>query len=200
MSLYGQASGNTLKGKINRLTELRGYSAYEIALIYGFVGTEEEWLNSIEAGGGVRSFNGREGYLMPQAGDYTAEMVGARPDTWMPTYSDVGADKAGSAEAVSSSLTQEVNTKQAKITSVTVSLSTNWTGAESPYSQTVAVPGATATKMVDLQPAPDQIHSLMENGTAGLQAVNNNGAVTVYAFGEKPAEAMTIQATLTEVL
>lgn len=30
MSLYGQASGNTLKGKINRLAELRGYSAYEI--------------------------------------------------------------------------------------------------------------------------------------------------------------------------
>lgn len=197
MSLYGQASGNTLKGKINRLTELRGYSAYEIALIYGFVGTEEEWLNSIEAGGGVRSFNGREGYLMPQAGDYTAEMVGARPASWMPSYSDVGADKAGAAEAVSGSLTQKINTK---ILTTSISLTADWTGEESPYSQIVTVPDATAKRMVDLQPAPDQIHSLMENGTAGLQAVNNNGAVTVYAFGEKPTEAMTIQATLTEVL
>ena len=51
MSLFGQASGNTLKGKINRLTELRGYSAYEIALIHGYSGTEEDWLNDIDVGG-----------------------------------------------------------------------------------------------------------------------------------------------------
>lgn len=193
MSLYGQASGNTLKGKINRLTELRGYSAYEIALIHGFVGTEEEWINSIEAGGGVRTFNGREGYIVPLAGDYTAEMVGARPNNWMPTYSDVGADKAGSAAAVK-------NFAQQKISTASVSLTTGWTGDASPYAQIVTISGMTATKMVDLQPTPEQIHALMENGTSGLQAVNNNGVVTVYAFGEKPAEAMTIQATLTEVL
>lgn len=40
---------------------------------------------------GVTSFNGRDGAVTPQAGDYTAEMVGARPDTWMPTAADVGA-------------------------------------------------------------------------------------------------------------
>jgi hypothetical protein len=193
MSLYGQASGNTLKGKINRLTELRGYSAYEIALIHGFVGTEEEWIDSITGGGGVRRFNGREGYVVPLAGDYTAEMVGARPNNWMPTYSDVGADKAGSAEAVK-------NFAQQKISTASVSLTTGWTGDASPYAQIVTISGMTATKMVDLQPTPEQIHALMENGTSGLQAVNNNGAVTVYAFGEKPAEAMTIQATLTEVV
>jgi hypothetical protein len=193
MSLYGQASGNTLKGKINRLTELRGYSAYEIALIHGFVGTEEEWIDSITGGGGVRRFNGREGYVVPLAGDYTAEMVGARPNNWMPTYSDVGADKAGSAAAVK-------DFAQQKISTASVSLTTGWTGDASPYAQIVTISGMTATKMVDLQPTPEQIHALMENGTSGLQAVNNNGAVTVYAFGEKPAEAMTIQATLTEVL
>lgn len=193
MSLYGQASGNTLKGKINRLTELRGYSAYEIALIHGFVGTEQEWIDSITGGGGVRRFNGREGYVVPLAGDYTAEMVGARPNSWMPTYSDVGADKAGSAAAVK-------NFAQKKISTDSVSLTTGWMGDASPYTQIVTISGMTATTMVDLQPTPEQIHALMENGTSGLQAVNNNGAVTVYAFGEKPAEAMTIQATLTEVL
>ncbi len=45
MSLTGNAKAEqTLRGKINRLDELRGYSAYELALIHGFKGTEEEWL------------------------------------------------------------------------------------------------------------------------------------------------------------
>lgn len=195
MSLFGQASGNTIRGRINRLDELRGYSAYEIAVIHGFVGTEEEWLNMI-TGGGVRTFNGREGYVLPQTGDYTAAMVGARPDDWMPTYAEVGADQAGAADAVNTALTQKIN---AQITTVSVSLSTAWVGEASPYSQIITISGATATKKVDLQPTPEQLNALMENGTAGLQAVNNNGAITVYAFGEKPTEAMTIQATLTEV-
>ena len=41
--------------------------------------------------GGVTSFKGRTGAVTPQEGDYTADMVGARPDTWMPSASDVGA-------------------------------------------------------------------------------------------------------------
>lgn len=42
-----------------------------------------------EAAAGVSSFNGREGAVTPQAGDYTAKMVGARPDTWTPTAQEV---------------------------------------------------------------------------------------------------------------
>lgn len=41
--------------------------------------------------GGVESFNGRSGEVVPQAGDYTAEMVGARANDWMPTANDIGA-------------------------------------------------------------------------------------------------------------
>lgn len=48
MAILGNAEGSTLKGKINKLTELRGYSAYEIAVINGFEGTEEEWLESLK--------------------------------------------------------------------------------------------------------------------------------------------------------
>lgn len=40
---------------------------------------------------GVISFKGRSGTVAPKKGDYTAEMVGAREDTWMPTPDDVGA-------------------------------------------------------------------------------------------------------------
>lgn len=47
------------------------------------------WEDAPEAG--VTSFKGRTGAVTPQEGDYTADMVGARPDTWMPSASDVGA-------------------------------------------------------------------------------------------------------------
>lgn len=40
---------------------------------------------------GVTTFNGRTGAVTPQEGDYTAGMVGARPDTWTPSAADVGA-------------------------------------------------------------------------------------------------------------
>ena len=40
---------------------------------------------------GVTSFKGRTGAVTPQSGDYTAEMVGARPSTWTPSAADVGA-------------------------------------------------------------------------------------------------------------
>ena len=47
------------------------------------------WEDAPEAG--VTSFNSRTGAVTPQEGDYTADMVGARPDTWTPSASDVGA-------------------------------------------------------------------------------------------------------------
>jgi hypothetical protein len=40
---------------------------------------------------GVSSFNGRTGAVAPGDNDYTAAMVGARADDWMPTAADVGA-------------------------------------------------------------------------------------------------------------
>ncbi len=57
---------------------------------------DTQWVNPPEGGGGggvagVSSFKGRTGAVQPASGDYTAEMVGARPDTWMPTAEEVGA-------------------------------------------------------------------------------------------------------------
>lgn len=49
MSLEGKTTATQkLLGKINRLERLQGYSAYEIAVINGFEGTEEEWLASLK--------------------------------------------------------------------------------------------------------------------------------------------------------
>lgn len=38
---------------------------------------------------GVGLWNERSGYVMPMKGDYTAAMVGARPDSWVPSWADV---------------------------------------------------------------------------------------------------------------
>lgn len=63
-------------------------------------------LNSDDAGdggggtAGVASFNGRSGTVVPLTGDYTAIMVGARADTWMPTAADVGAVPAGDVTSI----------------------------------------------------------------------------------------------------
>lgn len=44
---------------------------------------------------GVTTFSGRTGAVTPQEGDYTADMVGARPSDWVPSADDVGAIPTG---------------------------------------------------------------------------------------------------------
>lgn len=74
MSLKGGAeSGYVLHGKVNRLYELRGYSAYEVAVLNGFKGTEEEWLESLKPDGGYHAANHAKGGRDP----ITPESIGA---------------------------------------------------------------------------------------------------------------------------
>lgn len=72
------------------------------------VGTEDQIVGFNSAGEavavpppdtGVTTFNGRTGAVTPQSGDYTADMVGARPNTWTPTAADVGALTQSQADA-----------------------------------------------------------------------------------------------------
>ena len=55
----------------------------------------ENSITLVQQGGstttGVTSFNGRTGAVVPAEGDYTADQVGARPNTWTPSADDVGA-------------------------------------------------------------------------------------------------------------
>ena len=49
MSLTGNATPSyILRGKVSKLDTLRGYSAYEVAVLAGFSGTKEEWLASLK--------------------------------------------------------------------------------------------------------------------------------------------------------
>lgn len=81
----------------------------------------------------------------------------------------------------------------------TVTLSTNWTGEASPYTQTVTISGTTVNSKVDLQPDATAITQMADDGTVALYIANANGVLTANAVGEKPTVELTIQATITEV-
>ena len=78
MNLEGRAEGKTLRGKVSELKTLRGYSAYELAVIHGFSGTEEEWVASLK---GEKGDNG--GYYVPYYHEATGELM------FSPTRSDM---------------------------------------------------------------------------------------------------------------
>ena len=62
MSLTGNAKAKeTLRGKINGLKTIHGYSAYEVAVVEGFRGTEEEWLQSLKGEQGEQGIRGERG-------------------------------------------------------------------------------------------------------------------------------------------
>ena len=94
----------------------------------------------------------------------------------------------------------ETNTALQNITKkTTITLSTDWTGDASPYTQTVTISGITANSKVDLQPDATVIANMADNGVVALYIANNNGVLTANAVGEKPTVELTIQATITEV-
>lgn len=67
----------------------------------------QEWRDAPDTG--VTTFNGRTGHVTPKTGDYTAEMVGARSNTWTPNAADVGAMPAVSGGTEGQVLTKTSN-------------------------------------------------------------------------------------------
>ena len=83
------------------------------------------------------------------------------------------------------------------VTDITIRASA-WKGTASPYSQVVSIAGVTAYTKVDLLPSVEQL-AIFHNKDIAFVTENENGVVTVYAIGDKPANDYTIQAILTEV-
>ena len=76
MGLQGSADSKyDLRGKVSKLHELRGYSAYEIAVIHGFNGTEEEWATELR-----RQVNEAKGYSL-QATEARDDLVKVKSAT-----------------------------------------------------------------------------------------------------------------------
>ena len=66
------------------------------------------------------------------------------------------------------------------------------------YSQIITVDGTTQYSKIDLQPTPEQLTIFYEKDVAFVTE-NDNGIITIYCIGQKPANDYTIQATITEV-
>jgi hypothetical protein len=75
----------------------------------------------------------------------------------------------------------------------------NWKGGESPFSQVVAVDGVTVSSKVDVQLTVDQMKTF-DGLIIAFQAVNNNGVITLFSYGNKPIADIVLQATISEVL
>lgn len=140
------------------------------------------------AGGGVSSFNGRSGAVVPQSGDYTAAMVGARASDWTPTASDVGADQSGAAAAVQASLNAHASNNTIHISAAE---RTAWNAkANFPAGGTagqILTKTATGTKWGDaplgfapqvVVTAPTGSTVTLTNGTTTLTATESSGTWT----------------------
>lgn len=73
-----------------------------------------------------------------------------------------------------------------------------WEGADSLYSQVVAIEGATPYSKVDLLPSVEQL-AIFHNKDVAFVTENEDGVVTVYAIGDKPLLDYQMQAQITEV-
>lgn len=155
------------------MSKYRGYSAYEIAVMNGFKGTEQEWLASL-VGRGVVSIE------KVSSGDYE--------DTYLIKYTDGTTTTFKSTNSVGAVITHS---------SVTL-YSWDWVGDDSPYSQVVTIDKATKYSKIDLQPSPEQL-ALFHDKDLAFVTENDDGVITVYAIGDKPTATHTIQVTITEV-
>ncbi len=170
------ATENTLSGSLNIVYGKDGKSAYELAVANGFEGTETEWLASL------KGETGNSGVYVG-SGD-------------MPDECNVQIDPDGEVltiEQIIKKALAQIN----KISSVTL-YANQWVGASSPYSQVVTISGVTKNSKIDLNPTVEQLNIFHTKDLAFVVG-NNNGIITVYCVGQKPANDYTMQVTITEV-
>ena len=77
-------------------------------------------------------------------------------------------------------------------------LADKWEGENNLYTQIVDIPGVTEYSKVDITPSAEQLAVFYDKDLCFVTE-NEDGVVTVYVIGQKPANDYTIQATITEV-
>lgn len=152
----------------------------------------EYWAGQAQqaAGGGVVSFNGRAGSVVPKAGDYDKGMVGLGN---VDNTSDL-------AKPISAATQTALNAKQGSIIKGSVTLTVaGWAADGDDWKQPVTITGGAAGKQVDLEADKTAIKQMLEDGTNALYIANENGTFTAHAVGEKPTVALTLQTTMYDV-
>ena len=135
------------------------------------------WCESAQAtaGGGVTSFNGRGGAVVPKAGDYTAEMVGA--------------DAAGTAETKAGTVQGNLDDHEADTTKhVTAAERTKWNGKQDALSID-ASPTANSTNPVASGGVKAELDKKANATSLGAHTGNtdNPHQVTAAQVGADPA-------------
>lgn len=142
------------------------------------------------AGGGVVSFNGRAGSVVPKAGDYEKGMVGLGN---VDNTSDL-------AKPISTATQTALDDKQGSIIKGSVTLTVaGWVADGDDWKQPVTIAGGAAGKQVDLEADKTAIKQMLDDGTNAIYIANNNGTFTAYAVGEKPTADLIVQATVYDV-
>ena len=189
MSTIGNAESYIeVKGSLAIPDMITGKSAYEIALLNGFKGTEKAWIDWLRNG-----VDGKDG----NPGVYVG--TGEMPEGYSVQIDPSG--EAGFSEEDLNNIVNKVLVKagfRARIGYVTL-LADQWVGESSPYSQVVSVEGVTGNSQVDLTPSVEQL-SIFHHKDLAFVTENEGGVVTVYAIGEKPENDYNIQVTITEVI
>ena len=113
-------------------------------------------------------------------------------------YNSGGLTPAEIQKAVEEYLNKNPIAAPAKIGYVTL-LASAWEGSDNLYKQIVDIEGVTANSQVDLTPDVQQLAIFYEKDLTFVTE-NENGIVTVYVIGQKPANDYTMQVTITEVI
>ena len=92
-----------------------------------------------------------------------------------------------------------LSTKPAARVDKVVLLASAWQGADNLHAQVVALDGITQYSQVDLKPSAEQLAEFHEIDLA-LATENDDGIVTVFAIGDRPAKDYTIEVSITEVV
>ena len=92
-----------------------------------------------------------------------------------------------------------LSTKPAARVDKVVLLASAWQGADNLHAQVVALEGITRYSQVDLKPSAEQLADFHEIDLA-FATENDDGIVTVFAIGERPAKDYTIEVSITEVV
>ena len=168
----------TLRGNASRIDVIY-HDAYQIAVRNGYKGTVEEWLASLQ---------GEDGFsptieVSDIEGGHRVTITDVNGAKTFDVMDGTGGGGSGGSPA--------------RIGEVSL-YAGRWVGEASPYSQVVAVAGATENSQVDLTPSVEQL-SIFYNKDLAFVTENENGVVTVYAIGQKPQNDYTIQVTITEV-
>lgn len=143
----------------------------------------------------------RQKACMPGSGAPTTTTVGAVGDLYMNTLNgDIYACTSVVNGVYTWTLTGGGSGTGASVTmsSVTILASAWGTVSESLHSQVVTIPGVTTYSKVDLLPSVEQL-AIFHNKDVAFVTENEDGVVTVFAIGDKPANDYTIQVSITEV-